>query len=222
MRLTVINGSPRHRKSNTGVFLDNFLTGFQAGGGEVASSHFIYPSTSKDELVGAFTGADVLLLGFPLYVDAMPSGVMSFFEALKPLCGREGNPGLLFMVQSGFPEAFHSRFVERYLEKLASRLGCQYHGTIVKGGGEGIREMPPRMTRKVLIRMQQLGEDFARTGRLDADILRQIAGAERFGPLRRLVARTIMFPMVNRIYWNKILKQNNALERVWERPYAEE
>ena len=60
--------------------------------------------------------------------------------SMKPdlvLGTREGNPPVGFVVQSGFPEGLHSRYVERYLEKLAARLGSPYLGTIVaKASGE--------------------------------------------------------------------------------------
>ena len=71
----------------------------------------------------------------------MPAIVKQFIEALEPLKNRENNPPMGFIVQSGFPEALHSRYVEHYLQKLAARLNAPYLGTIVKGGGEGIRMM---------------------------------------------------------------------------------
>jgi len=55
----------------------------------------------------------------------MPGIVKVFIESLEPLCSREGNPDVGFIVQSGFPEAIHSRYVEKYLEKPSLRLGCR-------------------------------------------------------------------------------------------------
>ena len=144
MRLEVFNGSPRHKKSNTGALLKPFLEGFESAAGNSYELHYIYPFRGTGEQVAVFSAAEAVLVAFPLYVDAMPSGVMDFFAALKPLRGRSGNPPLGFFVQSGFPEAFHSRFVERYLEKLARRLGSPYFGTIVKGAARGSGICRPR------------------------------------------------------------------------------
>ena len=144
-RLTLFNGSPRGRKGNTPIMLEQFAQGF---GGPTEMHHLIHLKET-DKFVQAFAEAECAWIGFPLYTDAMPAVVKHFIEALEPLAGRPGNPPLGFLVQSGFPEAAHSRYVERYLEKLAARLGSPYLGTIVKGGGEGINVMTPQMTQSL-------------------------------------------------------------------------
>ncbi len=90
----------------------------------------------------------------------MPGIVKAFIESLAPFKDRPDNPPLGFLVQSGFPEAAHSRFVERYLQKLAQRLGSPYLGTIVKGGAEGTRIMPENMTHDLFAALEQLGRGF--------------------------------------------------------------
>ena len=46
---------------------------------------------------------------------------------------------LVFIVQSGFPEAIHSVCIEKYLKKFTSKLNCTYLGTVIKGGVEEIQ-----------------------------------------------------------------------------------
>jgi hypothetical protein len=65
-----------------------------------------------------------VLLGFPLYADALSGIVKAFVETLKPFCRRENNPSISFLVQSGFPEVAYSQYVERYLERPSQRLDC--------------------------------------------------------------------------------------------------
>ncbi len=144
MRLTVFNGSPRGTGSNTKVYLEHFLSGFTEAEGNTYELAYLNRVKRQDEFVKMFREAEQVLLAFPLYTDAMPAMVKTFIESLEPLCGREGNPPIGFMVQCGFPEAIHIRFLEKYLEKLARRLGSTYVGTIVKGGGHGAQEMPSR------------------------------------------------------------------------------
>jgi NAD(P)H-dependent FMN reductase len=99
--------------------LEQIAKGF---GGPVETYHLVRMKET-DPMGSVFAQAECALLGFPLYTDAMPGVVKHFLEALEPLVGRPGNPPVGFLVQSGFPEGLHSRFVERYLEKLAARLG---------------------------------------------------------------------------------------------------
>jgi hypothetical protein len=160
-----------------------------------------------------------VLLAFPLYTDCMPGLVKEFIEDLRPLCGSSGLPPAMFLVQSGFPEARHSRYVERYLEKLTRRLGCEYLGTMVRGGVEGIQVMPPVMTRKLYGLMEKLGAGLARTGRLDPKLLRKLAHPETLSPVARWLHDRVFYRMTNS-YWNGMLKKNNALDRREDRPFA--
>jgi NAD(P)H-dependent FMN reductase len=215
MRLLLLNGSPRG-KSNTGVLLRHFIAG-------------LGPSCQVEELslrrcgesfpLEKLTSADAVILAFPLYCDAMPSLVKGFIEQLAPLCGRPANPPLGFIVQSGFPEAFHSRTVERYLAKLAARLHSPHLGTVIRGGVEGVRMMPPWMTRKLFRSFEQLGRRFAETGRFDPALIRELAGPERLGWFRRQVFRLVDLLGLTRWYWDSQLKKNGAYERRAAQPY---
>lgn len=221
MRLVVFNGSPRGKGGNTKILIEKFLAGFQANAGNVYELFYLKRVERVDCFRQAFAEAEYVLLAFPLYTDAMPGLVKAFIETLGPLCGRDGNPDIGFIVHSGFPEAAHSRYVERYLEKLAARLGCRYVGTIVKGGSEGIRRMPEEATREIFEAFYHLGETFGKTGQFDEAVVRKLARPERYakilGPLFRLFLKTKMATSI----WDNQLKENDAYERRFARPYAE-
>jgi len=220
MRLVVFNGSPRRGNSNTKVLMDRFLAGFEAAEGNSHETIYLQPVKDVEIRVESFKSADCVLVAFPLYADAMPALVKAFIEALAPLLGREGNPAVGFIVHSGFPEAFHSRYVERYLEKLARRLGCSYLGTVIKCGSEGIQTMPESMTRKLFERFLLLGKRFGETGAFDEQIRRELARPERFRGFGVLMAKLMMGIFANH-YWNPQLKANGAFDRRFARPYSE-
>ncbi len=213
-KLTVFNGSPRGKKGNTPIMLNEFMKGF--GGG--SDNHHLIFRKDIDQQVEAFRQAECVWLGFPLYTDGMPALVKSFIEALEPLKGRENNPPMGFLVQSGFPEGVHSRYVERYLEALASRIGSTYLGTIIKGNGEGTRLMPDKMNRKLFDGLNALGKNLAEKGELDTEIMREIASPEKYpwilGPLFRLFLKT----KISHNYFDKLLVENNAYDRRNDRP----
>ena len=152
----------------------------------------------------------------------MPGSVKHFIEALEPLAGRKNNPPVGFVVQSGFPEGLHSRYIERYLEKLAARLGSPYLGTIVKGNGEGVRIMPPKATRSLFENLHALGAELAREGRLNPEILARLAVPESFPAYLSPVFRIFLRLPIAHSYFDNMLKQNGVFERRFARPFLEE
>jgi NAD(P)H-dependent FMN reductase len=214
MKLTVFNGSARGKSSNTKILLEHFLNGFMTTDGNTYELAYLNRIKDSDNFVKLFRGAEQVLLAFPLYTDAMPAIVKTFIESLEPLCGKEGNPDIGFIVQSGFPEAIHSRYVERYLEKLAVRLGCRYKGTVIRGGVEGIRAQPAWMTRKLFKSFYELGKSFGENGEFDEQIVLNIAKPERYSKFQFRV-----FKLLGNNYWNSMLKKNNAFEKRFDKPY---
>jgi multimeric flavodoxin WrbA len=217
-RLTLFNGSPRGRRGNTPILLEQFAQGF----GGPAEMHQLIRLKETARMVQAFAEAECVLLGFPLYTDAMPGVVKHFIEAIEPLAGRKKNASIGFLVQSGFPEGLHSRYVERYLEKLAERLGCAYLGTIVKGNGEGIRLMPASATRGLFAELQSLGAGLRRDGKFDPQILTRLAAPESypavFGPLFQLFLR---LPLAHG-YFDEMLKKNGVYAQRFATPFIGE
>lgn len=217
MKLTVFNGSPRGKGSNTKVLLGHFLNGFMTTDGNSYELAYLVRVKEHDNFVNLFQDAEQVLLAFPLYADAMPAIVKIFIESLEPLCSRDNNPDIGFIVQSGFPESVHSIYVERYLEKLARRLGCRYKGTVIRGGVEGIQIMPERMNRKLFNSFYQLGESFGKTGEFNNQIVLKLRQPEK-------ITRFQFFFMKffgHSLYWNPMLKKNKAFEKRFARPYTE-
>ena len=218
--LLLLNGSPRGPRSNSMKMLTRVGEGWERAGGECAVVLHLARPVDFERAVAAFAEADTVILGTPLYADSMPALVKAYIEALAPYVGREGNPRLGFLVQSGFSEALHSRPLERYLERLTVRLGCAYAGTIVRGGGESLQAMPDEAAAKLFERLRGLGESLARDGRFDADGLAQIAGTERYSPAMAAVVSVALKVPVAQFYWNGQLKKNGAWERRFATPYA--
>jgi len=216
MKLTVFNGSPRGKGSNTKILLEHFINGFMTTDGNTYELAYLIRVKDSDNFIKLFQEAEQVLLAFPLYTHAMPAIVKTFIESLEPLCGREGNPDIGFIVQGGLPEAIHSRYVERYLEKLAVRLGCRYKGTVIRGGVEGIRFLPAWMTRKLFKSFYELGKTFGERGEFDKQIVLKLAQPERLTKFQFRVLKLVG----ERFYWDKMLKKNNAFEKRFAKPYA--
>ena len=222
--LLLLNGSPRGACSNSMKMLARVAEGWQKGGGMAPEALHLARKTEFDRAVAAFAEADVVLLGMPLYTDAMPALVKAYIEALAPrvpfAAAGGKNPTLGFLVQSGFPEAQHSRFLERYLEKLARRLGSPYAGTIVRGGGESLQMMPDDANKKLWALLQTLGEQLACEGRFGEAELKAIAGTERFSPLAAALLSVVARLSIVQFYWTSQLKKNGAWQSIFAAPYG--
>jgi NAD(P)H-dependent FMN reductase len=222
--LVLLNGSPRGERSNSMKMLKRIAQGWIRGGGAQPQVLHLVRHEQFERAVAAFAEADVVLLGTPLYTDAMPALVKAYIEALAPRveAARSGNvnPTLAFLVQGGFPEAAHSRPLERYLEKLAVRLGSHYAGAIVRGNGESLQAMPEQANRKLWARLQVLGEQLARDGRFGAAELKAIASIERFSRFGAFLASLACRIPAIQFYWNGMLKKNGAWEQRFAAPYG--
>jgi NAD(P)H-dependent FMN reductase len=222
--LLLLNGSPRCERSNSMKMLRRVAEGWVRGGGAQPEVLHLARRDQFQRAVEAFAGSDAVLLGMPLYTDAMPAQVKAYIEALAPRVeiAQSGgaNPMLAFLVQSGFPEAAHSRTLERYLAKLARRLGSQYAGTIVRGGGESLQAMPEQANRKLWARLEALGEQLARAGHFGAAELKAVAGIERFSRFGVFLASLACRIPAIQFYWNGQLRKNDAWERRFAAPYG--
>ncbi|MCP5108493.1 MAG: NAD(P)H-dependent oxidoreductase [bacterium] len=228
MKLTIFNGSPRGKASNTKILMDHFSRGFT----EISHSNeagetipnkietaYLVKTDEIDEMVEMFQDAERVILAFPLYTDAMPGIVKNFIEKLAPLCEMKNNPELGFLVQSGFSETIHSRYVEKYLEKLARRLHCKYLGTIIKGGVEGIKIKPPKLTRKLFDAFYRLGLHFGKTGALNEEIIKSLAKNEKMSGAKRALWTILSKIGIADFHWNMQLKKNNAYDKRFAKPY---
>ena len=222
--LLLLNCSPRGERSNSMKMLARVAEGWQRGGGSSPEILHLARRAQFERAVQAFAEVGTVLLGTPLYTDSMPALVKAYIEVLAPrvAVARAGgaNPALAFLVQSGFPEASHSRPLERYLKKLSLRLGSPYAGTIVHGGGESLQSMPDAANRKLWARLRVLGEQLARDGQFGTAELKAVAGVERYSRFAVALASLACKIPAIQFYWNGKLKKNGAWEQRFQSPYG--
>lgn len=215
MQLTFINGSPRPAKSNTGRLMEHFIRGFLETAGNKCETEFLARHRKNlNALTEKFASSENVIIGFPLYVDAMPGSVKEFIEALEPLAGSKQLPALGFVSQCGFPETAHLRFVARYCEKLARRLGCRSLGSILKGGCEGLDVQPDFLTAKYYLAFHAIGLHFGKTGNFDETLLKKLAHPEHLKVENMLQ----LIPFINQGLWDAQMEKNGVLDKSFDRP----
>ena len=224
--LLVLNGSPRGPRSNSMRMLTPVAEGWKhAGAPEPEVLHLARPG-DFERAVERFPRADTVLLGMPLYTDAMPALVKLYIETLAP-CMKSASqgdmrPALGFLVQSGFEEALHSCPLERYLQKLARRLGSPCAGTIVRGSGWSPQVMSENENRALDTHLRALGEQLARDRRFSEAELRAVAGTERFSPTAAAwLSLAFSLPAaIPNSYLDRQMEKNGVWDRRYAAPYA--
>lgn len=214
MKLTIINGSPRGKESNSNVIINWIET-------EIVESIQVYKfyaskvNTHK-EAVKSIDDNSTVLVVFPLYVDAMPAITKLFFEELEIIANKKENVKIYFIVHSGFEGAKHCRVVERYLVYLSGYLGFKYMGTAIKPGSEGIRLTPVEYILDTKNDFVELSKDIAKGSEFGSDTLKRLAGFE-LPPEEYKIG--IKQSKGNTGYFSNKLKQNNVYDKCFDKPY---
>jgi multimeric flavodoxin WrbA len=222
MKLTAFNGSPRGKNSNSAILLKWILEGAKSAA-DIEIEEILLSRTEEHEANAAkMLNSELTMIIFPLYTDSMPGIVANFFEKLQPYIGKMSGRKLGFVVHSGFPEAHHSRFIEKYLARLTELLDAEYMGTVVFGGSEPVRLMPESMLRKKKACFSKIGETMLTEGQFDSKSMKKLAGSEKLSPLSILLNKFMVMCGVSNMYWNSELKKNNAFENRFAQPFVKD
>lgn len=219
MRLLIINGSPKLGKNNTAILLENFVEGFKETKGNEVDILRMNNEQACKKAISRFESAEMVLIGFPLYSYAMPAGVKSFIEGLEPLLGRCQGKKVGFLVQYGFIEAIHARPLELYLEHISKSLCCEYLGTIIKGGCDGLSKNKNRY-KKFRKGIYEIGKSFGETGKFNKVQIDAYAAPETQKKHNSFLV-SIALKIINKVFWEKSLKNNGLnCESSFAKPYG--
>lgn len=208
MKLAIVNGSPRGRKSNS-----DRIIGWLTQEADDAKKIYVADLKKQDESAKLIKDADSILFVFPLYTDAMPGLLKAFLEKLNKydLSGKTA----AFVVHSGFSEAVHSRMVEKYCAYFAKINKMNLLGTVVMGGSEALQVAPDNYFGKKLKAYKVLSGNLAKQETLDDKAVKIIAGSERFSKFMIFLLKILPTDF----YWNGRLKKNGAFKKRFDKPY---
>jgi multimeric flavodoxin WrbA len=140
-RALLLVGSPRTRNSTSGA-LGSYLRD-QLNVANVTTEtiylHTVVNSPAKlHATVDAFDNADLVVLAFPVYVDALPAPAMRLLEHIA--AHRRANPPakaqrFAAIGNCGFPEAAHNAPALAICACFAQQAGLEWAGGLALGGG---------------------------------------------------------------------------------------
>jgi multimeric flavodoxin WrbA len=219
MKCTVFNGSPRGEKSNSSVII-RWLLESAVNFPDVSTEAVLLRKTEQhEEYAAKMWESDISIIIFPLYADSMPGLVSAFIEKLQPYLGKMAGKKLGFVIHSGFSEAHHSRYIERYAVWLAQALDADYMGTAIYAGSEATRFMPDKMQKKKKALFNRIGESMFSEGIFDGKAVKKLVRTESLSGFKLLMYKILAKTDILNFYWNSELKKNKAYDNRFARPY---
>lgn len=132
MKTVYINGSPK-KKGSVSVHLLNVVRCF-AGGKAVPET--LRHKGDHQRILESLRDADAVVFGFPLYVDGVPSHVLSFLKEMEVFCREKGiAPRVYVLSNGGFIEGCQNKALMQVMENFCRRSGLEWCGGIGIGGG---------------------------------------------------------------------------------------
>ena len=217
MSLTIFNGSPRGKSSNSSVICGWFEEGY----GDTADTRYLNLVKNIPANLEAFLAADDILMVFPLYVDGMPGQVKAFFEGMIPYKYLVANKRITYIIHSGFSEGIQNRSLEKYLNRFSEIFRLNNNGVIIIPGSEGFRMMPPKMTKKKHQAVTGIGADFKSGVSYDEASIKTLNPRETSGLMSRIMFEVMARLGLTNMYWNSNLKKNGVYDQRFAAPYAE-
>ena len=132
MKTVFINGSPKKRFSASGYF--GKLQSIFIRGEKV----FLRLRTKSDhkKIFEQITDADVVIFLIPLYVDCVPSHVLSFLREMEGFCKEHKMELKIYAIaNNGFIEGSQNAALFRVMENFCTRSDLLWCGGIGIGGG---------------------------------------------------------------------------------------
>ena len=144
-RVLLIVGSPKIKSPSTsGVFGGYLLERLRERGWETESLTLkpgLRQEKGQAELVSSIDRADLVLLVFPLYIDALPFLVTKALEVIA--ANRRARPNgrslrLFALSNNGFPEGYQNTLALAICRRFAYENGMVWVGGLAVGAGEAL------------------------------------------------------------------------------------
>ena len=216
MKLGLINGSPRGRKSNS----DRILGWLTSEIDNIVSLEKVYAADIKkyDENLKKLESCDFFIFIFPLYTDSMPGISKAFIEKMELIKNVFSEKSIVFIIHSGFPESSQSKTAKKYVQYFSKLMNMNYMGCVLMGGSEALQAAPDKYFGKKVNAFKKLGKNIAELQELDLESIKEIYGKESIGKIQSFL---LNHTRISNLYWNRTLKKNGVFDRRYDKPYAE-
>lgn len=127
---TLINGSPKVRDSNSGVF----LTKLKANLDEY--NVFELKKSKKEDILNSINDSEVIVFAFPLYVDSPTSITLEFLDYVIDNKINLKDKLVYVIINCGFREGIQNKTAINIIKNWCKRTKAKYGCSILIGAGE--------------------------------------------------------------------------------------
>lgn len=145
MKIALINGSPKNMESASGCLLQE-LKKFLGDDKEIAEYSFRKPQLNEEEMEQV-AESNVLVFAFPLYVDGIPSHLLSCIMQLESFLStiKEKDIVVYTLVNCGFFEGHQTALAIEMMKNWCKKAGLRWGQGIGMGAGgmlQSVKNVP--------------------------------------------------------------------------------
>ena len=143
MKIALINGSPKAKRSSSGVLLSDLKGYF--GENAVVEELFFRTQTLPEGTIEKLANADAWVIACPLYVDGVPGHLLSCLVQLEEAHLQKPETRIYGIVNCGFYEGIQAEFALDILKNWSAKAGFVWGGGLGLGGTGGLASQPKKV-----------------------------------------------------------------------------
>jgi hypothetical protein len=231
----LIVGSPKVKKRSTSSVLGEYLIEIMKENGWDTEVLTLKGSLSSEngqaELCAAVDRSDLLILAFPLHIDALPYLVTKAFEVIvrHRKASRIKKPQKLFtIINNGFPEFYQNALALAICRCFADQCGIYWSGSLAMGSGEALgggrklthpkRSGPP--VKHIIKALDKAGADLVQ-GRVVSPVTQSLISKTPIPIVSFGIWRWMFMKLGGKLWRQQALENGINKEEMYVKPYAD-
>lgn len=150
---TLINGSPKVRDSNSGVFLNKLKINLDE------YNVFELKKSKKEDIIKSINNSEVIVLAFPLYVDSPTSITLDLLDYIVDSKVNLKNKLVYVIINCGFREGTQNKTAVNIIKNWCNKTKATYGCSILIGAGEIVgKEKYKYISRNAMKKLKKFNE----------------------------------------------------------------
>lgn len=133
MKIGIINGSPRGKKSNSEILIKYLCSLLEE---HQINKYYLFTSKIDSEIKSEIHNADVLIFAFPLYVDSIPSHLLETIVKFEEEKIINSKTKIYCIVNNGFFEGKQNQLAILQMKNWCQKTGAEWGQGVGIGAGE--------------------------------------------------------------------------------------